>query len=1134
MSSEDIESVLQRLVAELRAGLEPVTRGVSDEAVRREVLLALGLNPEAAGTPIAIPPSAVASIDEYRERNAQDADLRAFISALGDITRVTQALIDFIRSAAAAPAPDAQRQPGFVVDEAVSFFLDAVVLGYLRVRNPGVLITAEAFKLIEDQGIRYGGISQLLFRTGEFFELLWGSAADLRTDADARLVSDVALLVTGIVLASLTDAEFVYGFDHGSGGGSVADAASDRTLTLNISGKAKDAGGNEAKGSIILGVVLVPADHGGPGIATRVQVGASLEVPITDNVSFKIDAPIPDFFVYIPTDDRLPGLSAPTFPSSTDAVLGVSLIYKSKPKKEIVWFPEDGVHIRIGSMKLGGELGLKDQSFKFEVKDSAFVLATKEADGFLRSMLDALTIDGKLETKFDFNLGYKKRKWFVGGGMGLMMTLPLHRSLLFLKFETLTIGLAVGETAGKDPGVKLEASVSFGMDIGGALAASVDRIGLAGTIRFEDGEFSLHFKPPNGVGLAVNIGPVRGGGFLMFDFDRQEYAGGLELDIAGIVTVTAIGLITTRMPDGSSGFSLMAIVSVEFGTPFQLGLGFTFNGIGGILGLNRTMRLEAMADGIKTGSAERILFPRDIAANVARIISDLRVFFPPQNDTLLIGGMLKIGWGTPSLMSLSLGVIVQVPPGTFAILGVLKVVLPTEEAAILQLKVGFLGAYEPDRHRAWFYATLYDSRVVFMTLEGGLGVLVAWGEDSNFVVSVGGFHPQFRPPPLPFPTPDRVAINILNYPMARIRVMAYFAVTSNTVQFGARAELYFGFSFARLEGHLGLDALFQFSPFYFIVEISASISLKVFGAGLFTVRLRGSLEGTTPWRLSGAASVSILFLSVDVDIQETWGESRDTTLPGTAGLPLLVAELGKDSNWLAVPPRKTNLRVSLRSLDGADGLVLHPIGELVVSQRALPLTVSVDRIGAQKVTDASLFTVTPEAGTLARRGNHDERFPMAQFQEMKDTEKLSRPAFERVPGGIRLGVSGDQTRSSRMVKRRVRYETIIIDTEYRRFVRSFFGFWDRLFTHFLAGSAVTRATLSEKHRKQVQPFDERITVREAGFSVTNVTDNTAFGDSVTFGSEAVAREYMRAQVAADPARAGRLHVIPQYEVNGAP
>src|SRR5207248_9232102 len=146
--------------------------------------------------------------------------------------------------------------------------------------------------------------------------------------------------------------------------------------------------------------------------------------------------------------------------------------------------------------------------------------------------------------------------------------------------------------------------------------------------------------------------------------------------------------------------------------------------------------------------------------------------------------------------------------------------------------------------------------ILFLTLEGELGLLVAWGDDANFVVSAGGFHPRFNPPPLPFPSPLRMAISILNTDIARIRTETYFAVTSNTVQFGSNTEIMFDVDVARVDGHLAFDALFQFSPFHFIIEVSASVSLKVFGVGLFSIRLHFALEGPTPWRAHGTGSIS--------------------------------------------------------------------------------------------------------------------------------------------------------------------------------------------------------------------------------------------------------------------------------------
>jgi len=187
-------------------------------------------------------------------------------------------------------------------------------------------------------------------------------------------------------------------------------------------------------------------------------------------------------------------------------------------------------------------------------------------------------------------------------------------------------------------------------------------------------------------------------------------------------------------------------------------------------------------------------------------------------------------------------IIIEIP-GNIAIIGVLKVALPEERVPILVLQVNFVGAIEFDKKRAWFFAAMFESRILFMTIEGEMGVLVSWGDDANFVVTVGGFHPTFNPPPLPFPEPKRIAISILNTSVAKIRVEGYFAITSNTAQFGANAELYFGVSAFGIDGHITFDALFRFSPFYFIISISASLSVKVFGIGLFSVRMRGSLEG---------------------------------------------------------------------------------------------------------------------------------------------------------------------------------------------------------------------------------------------------------------------------------------------------
>jgi hypothetical protein len=766
-----------------------------------------------------------------------------------------------------------------------------------------------------------------------------------------------------------------------------------------------------------------------------------------------------------------------------------------------------------------------------DLKQGKIVIDGSQADGFLATLIGGV----KVESAFDLGASFDTDEGLrFTGSATIEIAIPTHLSLG--PIEIPQVYLIGGFADGSIP-------VEFSADIGaqlGPLSVSVSRMGAEADITFPDGggnagplQIDVGFKAPTGVGLSIDAGIVKGGGFLYLDFDKQEYAGALELVFSGFLTVKAIGLITTRMPDGSDGFSLLVIVSAEFGTPFQLGFGFTLNAVGGLLGLNRSMEQERIAQGIRTGAIESIMFPDDIIENAPRIISDLREFFPPANDTFLIGPMAKLGWGTPTLVTASIGVVVEIPPGNIAILGILKVALPDEDAALIVIQVNFIGALEVDKKRLWFAAFLYESRVLFITLEGGMGLLIAWGDDANFVLSVGGFHPSFNPPALPFDNPPRIAISILNTSFARIRVEGYFAVTSNTVQFGARVEIFFGVSAFNIDGHIGFDALFQFSPFYFIITISASLSVKVFGIGLFSVRMRGELEGTSPWHIEGEGSISLLFWDIDVPFSHTWGESEDTTLPPIQIMPKLKAEFEKLDNWTAEVPAANNLLVSLRHIEVTEDLILHPVGVLKVSQRAIPLDLDLDKIGNQRPTDAKRVKVEILDADVSKVDNTKESFATAQFKELSDAKKLSAPAYEKQNSGLTLSVAGEQLKTHSAVKRVVRYEENIIDNNFKGHLRRFVGFSLTLFTHFLQGNAASRSRLSALSKSQKAPVEQKIKVNDALYVVASSVDNTPHGEAAKFTTHAEAQDFLRAERARAPSQADALHVIPAAEARDA-
>ncbi len=769
--------------------------------------------------------------------------------------------------------------------------------------------------------------------------------------------------------------------------------------------------------------------------------------------------------------------------------------------------------------------GKLDVGFEGNMEALRLVINPGEGDGFLATVLSEVNVQAETQ----LGLGYTLLNGFyVTGGAKFAIEIPTHIELDPIHILSAKLALLLS-----DEKMRLEAGVNFKFDFG-PLKAVVENIGLGADMYFRQGnlgplDLDVGFKPPNGVGLSMDAGIVKGGGYLYFDFEAGEYAGALELVFSGFMTLKAIGLINTKMPDGSKGFSLLIIITAEFGTGFQLGFGFVLLGVGGLLGLNRTIKLEALGQGIRTGSAERILFPKDVVANAPQILSDLRTFFPPENGKFLIGPMAKIGWGTPSLITLSLGIIIEIP-GNIAILGVLKLALPTEDAALVVLQVSFTGAIEFDKKRVWFFATLFGSRVLFFTLEGEMGLLMAFGDDANFVLSVGGFHPSFTPPPLPFPSPGRIAFDIANTPAYKIRVEAYFAVTSNTVQFGAKAQLQLGLSSFGISGHLAFDALFQFSPFYFIIGISASVSLKAFGVGLFSISLKFELSGPEPWRAKGSGSLSFLFFSISADFDITWGEDRRKILPPINPLEILNVEIDKPSNWTASLTGASSLPVSLRKLEEEDGLVLHPLGVLKFSQRAIPIGIKLGKVGAPKVKEYLKFSFSDADGSDWKKvSDPRENFAIAQFQELSDGEKLSRPSFQKEKSGAELSVSGSSTRTGQMTKRTVRYEQIIIDSNYKRFTRRLFVFFGSLFRQFMRGNVVALSPQSMEFRKQIDSMAEPLVVAEEGFAVVTNHDNKAVTE--VFASEAEARDFMNGQIAQNANLAETLDVVSQFEVN---
>jgi len=179
------------------------------------------------------------------------------------------------------------------------------------------------------------------------------------------------------------------------------------------------------------------------------------------------------------------------------------------------------------------------------------------------------------------------------------------------------------------------------------------------------------------------------------------------------------------------------------------------------------------------------MFPKDPVRNAPQIISNLNKIFPPANGHHLFGPMVQIAWGSPPLITANIALVLEFGARLrLLILGQVQAILPKPENDLVRIQMDSIGIIDFDQGTAALDATLHDSRLVNkFVLTGDMAMRMQWKSSPNFALAVGGFHPAFNPPPN-FPKLERISINLCSGNNPRFRCEAYFAVTSNTVQFG--------------------------------------------------------------------------------------------------------------------------------------------------------------------------------------------------------------------------------------------------------------------------------------------------------------------------------------------------------------
>lgn len=1194
---------------ELAGFIAWVKEKLADSDVRREIAADLGLQPGASVPDANLPQDKLDSIERYRSQ--ANPDREAFFIMLNDVRAVWEACRAFIRALGVSEitALNETVYRLFEVLSSNYFRLRHPKLYFAALLADALAEDSAAIDESDYTIERFFRslarlLEFLLSPIGFLYRSVWFGVKD---EEEARRVSEATFthLAAFLVMAKSIDAvaalgtrEVILGWDSlikdplspGDRKTPKADEISERMLSFALVDRKKDpATGQAIKKSVNVSLAVVPQSHGASGFFIALGGGGEVETPLTDKWKLRAELSSPSSAAFLIQKDlnKDKWLFSADGPNEARAILSVV----ATPDSSGVTYRipnADETRLELGQLSFSIVLSPDKTELKAAAERCALVIAAKDNDGFIGSLLPE---DG-VRIPIDFGVGYSEAKGFFTEGnipflsgrstragrtprpfgpaaapdspplpalstgkapqLGLAQVIPVGRSLGPLTIKQVLLGMfPVEDPASSTVAAEVSASLAIAL---GPVLATVDRIGFqfrlgfphsGGNLGFAD--IGLGLKPPLGVGLKVDSALATGGGFLAFDPQRGQYAGVVELTLQGGIAVKGLGLIATRLPNNVKGFSLLIAITAEGFKPVPLPLGFRLTGIGGLLAVNRTFIEEALRSGLKNSTLERLMFPQDPVRNAPQILSSLNQVFPPAPGHHLFGPMAKIEWGTPTLITADLALVLEFGARMrLLLLARVLALLPRPENDLVRLQMDGVGVVDFDQGTAALDATLHDSRLLNkFVLTGDMAMRLKWEASPHFALAVGGLHPAFNPPP-GFPKLERIAINITAGDNPRFRCEAYFALTANTVQFGARAELYAASHGFSIQGDTGFDVLIQLDPFQFLADFHAQVQLKRGSTNLFKVRVEGALAGPRPLHLKAKATFEVLWWDVSIRVDKTLitGEKPPPPEPIEV-LPRLKEALSNPANWRGQLPEAERPMVTLRTRAAASSAVLlHPLGTLSVKQGVVPLDMDISRFGQAPPAGGRRFTIS----SVSRGGQPQKARPVkdffapAQFFEMSDEQKLSRPSFEPLTAGVGLGseeIVFSEDPKDWLEVAAIEFDTIIVDKEKSEVRPSAAPDRYRLSPKLLgrqarfgaAGASELRRSGRGKYRAAVGKYQ----VQKLGWQIVATEDlaeqpipGLEAGQPATYSEAAQALEAFRRR---DPLKAAGLKILRSSELS---
>jgi hypothetical protein len=1018
-------NVIQSLAKDFRNFLDVAAQYLNDPLVKREVLSNLGLNPD-ADPDFKIPEESLANIDRFV--NSVDPNLEAFLSLLEGILSIGDAIKAVLDAAKFSP------EDPIDTNSAAYLILSILAVNFVRLRRPRIYWTARLVGLINET-IRPETFGPILNEEFSSFSDVWSKITKLNFWFDRLgFVISIFFLLFAKRIKRITHSEMAQvfsGWDPSPGSTTpLADMISDRCVTLSLVGESQDETHTDNLGArAVITLLPIPEEEGGPALFLSIGGTApNLKRDLGNGWKLEFNLGSTDLLQFLfPMNDsskikkRMGGISNASIRSNLEFSLNRS------PDEPPIILGLSDLHLEIKGIEISAEINASSGE-QNDIELVTKMIARNCSLVFSKEMFDDLlqkTITSeKLRVNFDLGLGWDtKRGMFFEGGNNLSTTIAVNQSYRLFDLKSISFSIKEDKEEDAPTSVSSELVFSFGIKLG-PVVLSIDHAGLQ--IVFNSSSIPKRkIRYPDGIGVAIDSPGVKGGGFIMRT--ENQYAGVIELNIRGY-TLQAIALLDTG--DQTGGISLMGALFIGFKNGIQVGGGFKITKIGGFIGYNRRVSINDIASGIQSGIMDTILFPSDPVHNAPRIIGDFKKVFPSQPGHHLVGPAIQITYLSKNIIIGDLAVIMEFEPFVVSVIGKISSKIP-EEHPIIEINVGLLGRIDFPNNTAEFYGSLYNSRISNFAIAGDMAIAASWSpQEKNLIISIGGFNPKFTPPsnfpPFGAPPLKRLNVALSNY----VSLQLYAALTSNTIQLGARVDARFSVAGATISGFLSFDALVQFDPLYYVIDIAGGFSVKFLGRSLTSIAFSGFIEGPNPHRIKGSATFSILWWDITRSVDETFGDQTPEIINTVDPWDILKEALEQNESWIADIPSWQVVGVATKEFSATREVdqMMHPMGNLKVSQKVVPLNYTLTKFGSSDPKTNFRFEIIslnniPSSSLVSTK----DYFAPAQFTEYENEEKLSLKSYDLMDSGVFFASTQTEILFSieSVSSKEISYETIV-------------------------------------------------------------------------------------------------------------